>query len=244
MDSSENDHSRASCRWQNCCICLSEISAEIDRTASERTPPLSYLFLSLSDSLLFQSKTPPEALVETLSILSILIVRFPANLTSLSFDAHPLTTLAPLLSHPRPIVRRRAITTISQYIPLSPPEIVSSLMSTDVLPNLLPNAPLDKQRTTVQLTAALARHSPGHITPVLDQIIPGILKAAQKEDEELRENSLLALEALVLRCPAEVASSIPAIIQAGNQLIKYDPVRYMLVNWQLQDLIFEAELCR
>jgi len=176
---------------------------------------------------LFQSKTPPEALVETLSILSILIVRFPANLTSLSFDAHPLTTLAPLLSHPRPIVRRRAITTISQYIPLSPPEIVSDLMSTDVLPNLQPKAPLDKQRTTVQLTAALARHSPGHITPVLDQIIPGILKAAQKEDEELRENSLLALEALVLRCPAEVASSIPAIIQAGNQLIKYDPVCYM-----------------
>jgi len=42
----------------------------------------------------------------------------------------------------------------------------------------------------VQLIAAVARHSPSQIAPVLDQIVPGILHAIEKDDDELREGSL------------------------------------------------------
>lgn len=54
--------------------------------------------------------------------------------------------------------------------------------------------------------------------------MPGILKAIQKDDEELREGSLQALEALLLRCPTEITPYLSSITQAGNQFIKYDPV--------------------
>ena len=42
----------------------------------------------------------------------------------------------------------------------------------------------------MQLVAAVARHSPLQIAPVLGQVVPGILKAVQRDDDELREGGL------------------------------------------------------
>jgi cullin-associated NEDD8-dissociated protein 1 len=87
-------------------------------------------------------------------------------------------------------VRKRAIITISQFIPISQPALFSELLIADVLPNLTASANLEKQRTTVQLVAAVARNSPSQIAPVLSKIVPGILQAVEKSDDELREGSL------------------------------------------------------
>jgi cullin-associated NEDD8-dissociated protein 1 len=179
-----------------------------------------------------------------LSILSILIGRFPGHLTGVTQLQPPLEVLAPLLSHPRQVVRKRAIVTISQFIPVSQPTLWTKLLHQNILPSFSPGASVDMQRTTVQLVASVARQSPSQISPVLDQLVPGILKAIQTDDNELRENGLQvfyrlssrfqesfrlqALEAIVLRCPAEVVPFLSPIIQAGNQFIKYDPVRF----WQ------------
>lgn len=76
----------------------------------------------------------------------------------------------------------------------------------------------------MQLIAAIARNSPSQIAPFLDQIIPQILTAVDKDDDELREGSLQALEALVLRCPAETDPYLANVVEAGNRYIKYDPV--------------------
>jgi cullin-associated NEDD8-dissociated protein 1 len=88
------------------------------------------------------------------------------------------------------VVRKRAIITLSQFIPISQPELFTNLLTNDILPFLDPVANLEKQRTTVQLVAAVTRHSPLNITPVFDKIVPGILKAVQREDDELREGCL------------------------------------------------------
>lgn len=58
-------------------------------------------------------------------------------------------------------------------------------------PFLTTSASVEKQRTTSQLVAAVARHSALQIAPVLGDIVPGILKAVQKDDE-LRESGLQA----------------------------------------------------
>lgn len=76
----------------------------------------------------------------------------------------------------------------------------------------------------MQLIAAIARHSPLQIAPFLDQIVPQTLQSVDKDDDELREGCLQALEALVLRCPAEMDSYLPAIVDSGSKFIKYDPV--------------------
>ncbi|KAG5641254.1 hypothetical protein DXG03_005660, partial [Asterophora parasitica] len=209
---------------------LRDISGLALKTITAELPPDGKVAVTacgkLTPKLLGQiqnPKTPPEALVETLSILSILISRFPSLLSTAEFKPEPLTVLAPLLSHARPVVRKRAIITLSQYVPISQPELFNDLLQTSVFPFLDESANTDKQRTTVHLVAAVARHSPLQIAPALSQIVPGILKAVQKDDEELREGSLQALEAILLRCPAEATPYLDAIVQTGNQFIKYDP---------------------
>jgi cullin-associated NEDD8-dissociated protein 1 len=92
------------------------------------------------------------------------------------------------------------------------------------LPNLATSAGLEKQRTTVQLIAAVARHSPSQIAPALDRIVPEILQAVEKDDDELKEGSLQALEALVLRCSTEVDFYLASVVEVGNKYIKHDPV--------------------
>ncbi|KAF8212549.1 armadillo-type protein [Mycena galopus ATCC 62051] len=142
--------------------------------------------------------TPPEALVETLAILTILISRF---LSSATLCPPPLTVLAPLLVHARPVVRKRAIITLAQFVRISQEYLFTDLLATHVFPYLAANANLEKQRTTMNLVAAVARTAPTQIAPVLAEIVPGVLRAVQRDDDELREGSL----------------------QAGTQYIKYDP---------------------
>jgi cullin-associated NEDD8-dissociated protein 1 len=188
------------------------------------------------------AQTPPEALVETLSILSILISRFPAHLSSATLSPAPLTVLAPLLVHARPVVRKRAIITLAQFVPISQGFLFTDLLATHVFPNLAAGADLEKQRTTVQLVAAVARTAPTQIAPVLVDIVPGVLKALQRDDDELREGSLQALEALLLRCPTEITPYLAPIVQAGSQYIKYDPVcLVVIVHVRAFDL--RTELC-
>ncbi|KAI0917813.1 hypothetical protein AcV7_007119 [Taiwanofungus camphoratus] len=209
---------------------LRDISGLALKTITSELPPegktASKACEKLAPKLLVQLSgpdTPPDTLIETLSILSILIHRFPSYVSSPDLRPQPLPVLTPMLSHSRPAVRKRAITTLAQFLPTSQTELFSGLLTSNVLPGLAPSANVEIQRTTVQLVAAVARHTPHQIGTVLNDIIPGTIKAVQRDDEELRESCLQALEALVLRCPAEITPFLSAIIQVANQFIKYDP---------------------
>lgn len=54
-----------------------------------------------------------------------------------------------------------------------------------------------------------------------DTIIPGMLAVSSKEDDELRQYVLQALEVFVLRCPTKITPG--KIVQTGTRLIKYNP---------------------
>ncbi|KAG8220729.1 armadillo-type protein [Butyriboletus roseoflavus] len=167
--------------------------------------------------------TPPETLLETLSTLSILITRFPAHFADPNLNPQPLIAIAPLLTHSRPAVRKRAISTLSQFVPVAPPELFSTLLQNNILPFLVANANLEQQRTTVNLVAAIFRQSPQQLTPSLGDIVPGLLQAVKRDDDELREGCLQALEALLLRSPGEATPFVDSMVQVGIQYIKYDP---------------------
>ncbi|CCM03714.1 uncharacterized protein FIBRA_05860 [Fibroporia radiculosa] len=209
---------------------LRDISALALKTITSELPPEGKIAAKACEKLtpkllmrLAASDTPPDTLLETLSILSILIVRFPAYVASAELEPQPLSVLTPMLDHPRPAVRKRAITTLAQFLPTARPELFSELLSKKILPELVSSTYVDNQRTTVQLIAAVARHTPHQIGPVLGNLVPGIIKAVERDDEELQESCLQALEALVLRCPAEITPFLSSTIQVGNKWIKYDP---------------------
>ncbi|KAG8723447.1 hypothetical protein FRC09_003293 [Ceratobasidium sp. 395] len=160
--------------------------------------------------------TPPDALIETLATLTILVSRFPSHVP----PTEPMAVLTPLLAHARPAVRKRTISTIASFVPhLSDTETHSFITST-ILPGLANNkVALDTQRTTVHLVAAVARY----LAPSLAEVVPGVLAGIARGDEELREAGLQALELLTLRCPSEIAPFLPDLITAGTTYIKYDP---------------------
>ncbi|KAH8101480.1 ARM repeat-containing protein [Cristinia sonorae] len=174
-------------------------------------------------SQLTNSSISPETVLETLSILSILITRFPTYLSDPTLEPQPLSVLTPLLSHTRPAVRKRAITTLALFLPVSQPESFNTLLNGSILPTLAPGANAEKQKTTIQLVAAIARHSPTQIAPYIKDVVTNVIKALSKDDEELKDSCLQALEALVLRCPTETAPYLGLIVSAGSDYIKYDP---------------------
>lgn len=63
-------------------------------------------------------------------------------------------------------------------------------MAGSVLPTLAPNTSVEKQKTTIQLIAAIARHSPTQIAPYIKDIVTNTIKALARDDEELKESSL------------------------------------------------------
>ena len=87
-------------------------------------------------------------------------------------------------------MRKRAIVTLSNFVPLSAPELSGQLLSTVIIPNLQTSAPIEKQRTTVNLVAAIVRSSPQRLASGLGAIVPGILQVVDQDDEELREGAL------------------------------------------------------
>jgi len=98
--------------------------------------------------------------------------------------------MAPLLSHPRPAVRKRAILTLSQYVPIASDVLVDDLLQNHILPFLAPSANIEKQRTTVHLVAAIIRQAPQQLSSVYNDIIPAIVTAVRRDDDELREGCL------------------------------------------------------
>ncbi|KAG9023812.1 hypothetical protein FRB95_012465 [Tulasnella sp. JGI-2019a] len=167
------------------------------------------------------SSTPPDSIMETLSTLSVLVTRFPQQAASAAGD--PIRIILPLTSHSRAAVRKRAIITLAQYLPYASPSDFPDLMKSTITPTLAPSVSVEKQQSVVQLVGAIARYAPHRVAPVLADIIPGILAAARRDDSDLCEGCLQALETLILRCPTEITSYLPSIILVSKEMVKYDP---------------------
>ncbi|KAK2459779.1 hypothetical protein APHAL10511_008211 [Amanita phalloides] len=203
-------------------LALKNISAELPKDAKVASSVCAQLVPQLL-ALLQNPTIAPETLVEILSVLIILISRFPEHLSSEEIKPPPIAVLAPLLSHPRPVVRKRAIAALAQFIPISHHTLFQQLLESHVFPYVISSASVEKQRTTVQLITAVTRHSPSQMGPIVFKLMPGILDAVKKNDDELTEGCLQALETLLLKCPNEITPYLGQIVQVGNQFIKYDP---------------------
>lgn len=75
---------------------------------------------------------------------------------------------------------------LASFVPNLPEAETKTFIESTILPGLAPSVPLDTQRTTVHLVAAVARH----LAPSLAEIVPGVLAGIARGDEELREAGL------------------------------------------------------
>ena len=147
-------------------------------------------FISEHSEVFWEASTPPETLIETLSILSILISRFPSFVSTAAVQSLAIDVMAPLLNHPRPAVRKRTIVTLSQFLQTMPQALFMEVYKTTITPGLSGALGLEGEKTIVQLISTIARHSPQKLSVVLGNIVPIVLQDTSKDDEDLKDNAL------------------------------------------------------
>ncbi|TEB18995.1 ARM repeat-containing protein, partial [Coprinellus micaceus] len=151
------------------------------------------------DKLIDFSGGKDEELRDISGLAASLTIFPTANLSP-----QPLKVLPPLLLHPRPVVRKRAILTVSQFIPISQAALFNDLLNNIILPNLAAGASVEKAEDNCATCGCRRRVTLPTRSHLLSKpSFPSILKALQRDDEELREGA--------------------AHHPAGTQFIKYDP---------------------
>jgi cullin-associated NEDD8-dissociated protein 1 len=181
-------------------------------------------------ALLSQASSSQELLIDSLDLLADLYSRFPSIPSSdKGLQRASLEALLASLPHDRAAVRKRAVLALGALAASSTSEIFTALASAiitalDAASGAAGAKEQEKARTMVQLVATLARTCPARIGRRLPELMPRILAAVQSEDDELREATLQAMEAILLRCPADVTPFVIQIVDEAVKLLRHDPV--------------------
>lgn len=127
-----------------------------------------------------------------------------------SLTPSPVEVFIPLMEQNRSAVRKKAIFTLgkdfgpfhitpaftelyaAQFLPSTSHHVVNSLLRNSIITSLNGPSATIMQKSSILLIAAITRTSPQLITPVLSDLLPGILKATSREDEEEKETSVQA----------------------------------------------------
>ncbi|KAF9091293.1 Cullin-associated NEDD8-dissociated protein 1 [Mortierella sp. AD031] len=164
-----------------------------------------------------------DALMDSLDILSEVLLRFGNILATTNLQKQTANTLFTLLSHSRPALRKRATMAIGHLVAHVPDDIFEDLLK-KILSGLetSKNSP-DRLRTYIQVTGTISRSNAPRFGKFLSAVAPSVIKYTELDDDELRENALQTLEAFVLRCPTEITPYIDTIIDLGLKFLRYDP---------------------
>ncbi|BGP09967.1 hypothetical protein JCM10049v2_005845 [Rhodotorula toruloides] len=174
--------------------------------------------------LLGDPASSAELVLDSLDLLSDILSRFETTIRTLpAIQSSILKASTPLLSHGRAAVRKRTVSTLAVLVPsAASADVFDKLVTGTVLP-ALKDSDEEQLRTAVSLVGALARSAPRLIGPKAGELVPLVLKAAERDDNEAKEGVLQCLEGFVLRCPAETGGQLSAIVDKAVELLKYDP---------------------
>lgn len=175
-----------------------------------------------------EPSSTPDILSANLDILSDLLIRFENYYRAYpAIQTQALKALEPLLANPRPTVTKRAVTAVGSLAGCCTDTIFSSMITKIVMPRLR-QEDVGKMKNATLLVGVLAKTSPTRLARTIPELVPLIISACEKEDDELMETNLQTLESLVLRCPSQMTAFVPPIIKLATESIKYDPVRRSL----------------
>lgn len=212
-----------------------------------------------------QPASSSELLIDSLDLLSDILSRFETTVrTNTSLQTSSLKAITPLLSNPRPALRKRSVSTLGKPTfsilrdlahlgpwikqrpssrPLTrppsstrsslPPSSSSSrvpISSSSRLPSrssplLLGPCSFSQSAVAAELIPlGVDRTAPIKMGKKTKDLVPLIIATLDKDDDELKEVALQSLEALVLKCPTEVAPFFTQIVESATSLLKHDPV--------------------
>jgi len=165
-----------------------------------------------------------EIYMDSLDTLSEVLARF-GTLVAPEQQLQIQKVLLPLLSHPRPAVRKRTTVTIGHLVAHISEQQFESLVEFLLQRFSQSQDSSDRLRTLVQTTGVLSRYSASRLGAHIPQFLPIIIAHASSEDadDELREICFQSLETFVIRCPTEITPFVDRIIDLALTYLKYDP---------------------
>ncbi|KAF9289311.1 Cullin-associated NEDD8-dissociated protein 1 [Mortierella alpina] len=174
-------------------------------------------------SQLESSNSSYDAQMDSLDVLSEVLLRFGNILATTNLQKQTASTLFALLSHSRPALRKRATLAIGHLVAHVPDDIFEDLMKKILNGLETSKNSTDRLRTYIQVSGTISRSNAPRFGKFLSGVAPLVIKYTDLDDDELRENALQALEAFVLRCPTEITPYIDTIIDLSLKFLRYDP---------------------
>ncbi|KAM9326759.1 cullin-associated NEDD8-dissociated protein 1-like [Gastrophryne carolinensis] len=158
--------------------------------------------------------------LEALDILSDMLGRFGNAL----FSFHPsiLTCLLSQLTSPRLAVRKRAVVALGHLVQTCNGNLFTELAE-HLIGEMKKNESTSTTRTYIQCVAAVSWQAGHRLGPHLNKIVPQVIGFCKVEDDELQEQCFQAMESFIKRCPKEISSYVPTIMDLCLKYIAYDP---------------------
>ncbi|KAM4722005.1 cullin-associated NEDD8-dissociated protein 1-like [Rhinophrynus dorsalis] len=158
--------------------------------------------------------------LEALDILCDMLSRLGGTL----YTFHPsiLSCLLPQLTSPRLAVRKRAILALGHLVQTCNGNVFSELME-HLVGEIKKNESTSTTRTYIQCVATVSWQAGHRIGPHLERIVPPVVGFCRVEDDELQEQCFQALESFIRRCPKEISSHVPTVMELCLKYIAYDP---------------------
>jgi len=158
--------------------------------------------------------------LEALDILADLLTRFGSLLVT--FHPAILEALLPQLESPRLAVRKRTIQALGHLV-MSCHHVLYVKLIEHLLDGLIKNTNTSTTRTYIQAVGAICRQAGHRFGENVERVVPSLIQFINVDDDELREFCLQAFEALVQKCPKEMASHVPTLTNICLELLAYDP---------------------
>ncbi|CAL8143839.1 unnamed protein product [Orchesella dallaii] len=161
--------------------------------------------------------------LEALDILGDLLSRFGPILQQ--YHAMLLDALLPQLNSQRQAVRKRTVVALG-HLAASCGAAHYQKMVGILVEEMQKGIKTGHANTYIQCCATVCKNAGQRFADYLDQVVNMLMEACQKsEEDELKENTLQALEVFVTRCPQEMGTlgHLESVLQLCVKLISHDP---------------------
>lgn len=161
--------------------------------------------------------------LEALDILGDLLSRFGPILQQ--YHAMLLDALLPQLNSSRQAVRKRTVVALG-HLAASCGAAHYQKMVGILVEEMQKGINSGHANTYIQCCATVCKNAGQRFADYLDQVVLMLLEACQNsEEDELKENTLQALEVFVTRCPQEMGTlgHLQSVLHLCVKLISHDP---------------------
>ena len=160
-----------------------------------------------------------------LELFALILARFGAEVPAAQLTAVQQTLMQAVLEHPRPAVRKRAITAVGVLVGLLDDAVLGQLLAQLVAAaNSSSSGSPERLKTVIACLTQICRTTGHRLGAAFEPVVQLFLKQARAEDDdELKELAVQGVEVLLYRSPARLTPHTAVLTELCLELLAHDP---------------------